>query len=314
MARRTRSCFIAAALATILALGVGERAMAQSFAPVAVVNDQIITGYDVAQRARLMSIASGGSETVGTDTALDALIEDTLRIQAARRAGIDPSQDEVRAGFDEISRLNKRDPEQMRSYFRSQGVSDEALDMQMKAEVAWRQLIRQRYGNRSRVSQEEVQQAVAQGDVVTPAAAQTVYRLSQLVVPLDPNAPQSVADAAMAQANAVRGQLTSCADVEARKAGYHKISGDVGSMSLASMPDPVRNAVSGLEAGQITQPVRSNDGIHVIVVCEKNTAEAKTPADDQILQAAQTLQAERLARYAKSLLRDLRRDAVIEKR
>ena len=382
-----------------------------SYGPVAVVNDQIITGYDVSQRLRLMNAVSGRTAT--QDQALEALIEDALRLQAARRAGIDPSDDEVRAGFIEIARQNQRDPDQMRNFFASQGVASETLDAQMKAEVAWRNLIRQRYGARARVSEDDVEEAVggqnagsgekeyllaeirfpigaggaeaamaqarqviselqsggrfsriarqrsvgptasSGGDLgwvaasaMSPQTAQVVslmatdrvsepfvdgddvvliglrgvrggggatttqYDLAQLVVPAAPNAPQAEADAALARANQVRGQIATCEDIDARKGDFHPASGRIGAMTPDQMPGPVRDAISGLDTGAITEPVRSNDGFHVIIVCGKSDS----GNDTERRRAANALRTKRLGRYSRSLLRELRREAVIERR
>lgn len=407
------------AMGLALALSVsaapfGGAAMAQSFAPVAIVNDQVITGYDVEQRALLNSITRGGS--ADTAAALTELIEDTLRLQAARRSGVDPTPEQVRAGFDEISRINRRDPAQMRSGLLSRGISSEALDAQVKAEVAWRQYIIQRYGARAAPTERDVEQMMPQesgaapgeteyrlselrfpigadgeaaamqraqqaiaamktgqrfsevarerssgptaatgGELgwvarsgLSPAGAQavssmnndrasapfvdgdevvvyglrdtreagggetTIYTLAQLVVGVQPNATQATADAALAQANAVRAEISTCADVEARSSQYLPISGSLGELRLEAMPGPVREAVAGLDTGQITQPVRSNDGFHVIVVCDK-TSTGPT-RDTRRAQATGQLRAERLERYAKSLLRELKREAVIERR
>ena len=120
------------------------------------------------------------------------------------------------------------------------------------------------------------------------------------------------ADAALARATAVRAELKTCADVESRASQYLPISGDLGKLTLASLPGPVREAVSGLDVGDITQPVRSNDGFHVIVVCDKETT-APT-ADRRRAQVSGQLRAERLDRYSRSFLRELRREAVIERR
>lgn len=387
---------------------------AQSFAPVVVVNDQIITGFDVQQRALLNSVTQGGERNL--QAALDELIADTLRLQAASRFGIDPTPGEVRAGFDEISRLNRRDPNQMRSGLLSRGISSEALDAQIKAEVAWRRLIVQRFGPRAEITDNEVDEAigpeadVAEGETqyllseirfpieaggeataraaataavdrmasgtrfsvvarevskgptaltggdlgwvsrstLSPASSSAVsvlnvdrvtppfvdggdvviyglratreagdagaasYTLAQLVVGLPAGAPQAEADAALARAAAVRGELKTCEDVAARASQYLPISGDLGKLSLAAMPGPVREAVSGLDVGDITQPVRSNDGFHVIVVCDKEST--APPAERRRAQVGGQLRAQRLERYSRSFLRELRREAVIERR
>ncbi len=412
VSRARALCVVISTLAASATLA--STSLAQNFAPVAVVNDQVITGYDVQQRALLKSITQGGD--ADAEAALDELINDTLRLQTAKRFGIDPSRQEVRAGFDEISRRNRRDPEQMRSGLLSRGITAEALNEQIKAEVAWRRLIIQRFGPRVEVTDSDVDeiagatpnvtpgeteyllaemrfpiqpggeaaaraaatQAIAQmssgqrfteiaqkiskgptaltgGDLgwvsrssLSPASVtvlstlnvdrvsppfvegediviyglratreagggnRTTYSLAQLVVGLAPNAPQAQADAALARATAVRAELQSCEDVASRASQYLPISGDLGELSLASLPGPVREAVSGLNKGDITAPVRSNDGFHVLVVCDKKSAEI---SDDQRRERVRNrLRTERLDRFSKSFLRELRREAIIERR
>ena len=408
-----RAFAVALGLSTV-ALSIGGGAFAQSFAPVAIVNDQIITGYDVEQRALLNSATSGGAADKAG--ALESLIEDTLRLQAARKAGIDPSPEQIRAGFREIARLNNVDATQMQSQLLSQGVTAEALNEQIKSEVAWRQFIIRRFGPRARVSDNEIDEAMgpesdaqpgepeyllaeirfpigAEGEAAAMAAARQAiseltsgtrfsdvarkvstaqsasrggdlgwvprsklspraasvvgamnvdrvsppfvdgsevvlyglrgtrevgggsevrYKLAQLVVGLLPGAPQSEADAALARANAVRSEIGTCNDVIARAPQYLGISGDLGELTLASMPGPVREAVAGLDVGQITQPVRSNDGFHVIAVCDKTQSGPSGEAKRE--QAENALRAQRLDRYARSYLRELKREAVIDRR
>ena len=411
-----RSCVRALTVAfgiSVVALPLGATAMAQSFAPVVVVNDQVITGYDVQQRALLNSVTRGSQSS--EDTALENLISDVLRLQAAQRAGINPTPADIRAGFEEIARLNKIDATQMENQLFSKGVTVEALDQQIKSEVAWRQLIIRRYGSRARISENDINEAVgpesgaapgeteyllaemrfpigaageagamasarqaiadlsaggrfsdvARASSTAPSAAlggdlgwvaksglsptatsvvglmnvdrisppfvdggdvvvyglrgsreagggETVYKLAQLVVGLLAEAPQSDADAALARAKAVRAEIRTCSDVIARAPQFLGISGDLGELTLAKMPGPVREAVAGLEAGQITPPVRSNDGFHVIAVCEKKSSGSS--GDSKRAQAGDALRAERLQRYARSLLRELRREAVIDRR
>lgn len=410
-----RAAMVALGMIGAISASFADRAAAQNFAPVAIVNDQIITGYDVDQRA-LLNAVTQGSQAQDRGSALDDLIEDALRLQAAKRAGIDPAPEEVRAGFDEISRANRRDPAQMRSGLMSRGITSEALDAQIKAEVAWRQLIVLRYGARARPTDNDINDVVgpetgaqpgeteyllteirvpiqggdqaaataranqiinqltagakfvdvartvssgptaaAGGDLgwvprskLSPAAgpvvalmnvdrvsnpfvdgdevvilglrgtreagggSRTTYTLAQLVVGLRADASQAEADAALARANAVRAELSTCADVTARQSQYLPISGDLGDLALASMPGPVREAVAGLSAGDITQPVRSNDGFHVIVVCDKKNA--GPTGDTRRVQAGNEIRLQRLERYARSLLRELKREAVIERR
>lgn len=407
--------FFGIALGVLTIMAAPVPGVAQDFAPAMVVNDEIITGYDIEQRQRLLSAASGG-KAVGRQAAVDALVDDILRLQAARRAGINPSQEDINAGFADLARGQGRDPQTMRRYFRSKGVSDRHLDNQIKAEVAWRELIPQTYMPRVRVSDAEVAEAQGtggaaptepefllseirlpigaagqnaamaqartivqqlQGGQMTfgdlarqfsrgPSAASggdlgwvglsrmspdmqrvigpmskdrvsnpfidgtdvtiigvrntrapsgqaaTRYQISQLVVGVAPDAAPSIASLAQQQALAARANVTDCASIEGLKANYLPISGEVGTLTPAEMPAAVRNAVLALPVGGISQPIRSNDGFHIIVLCDKISGAATAgPADQQV---RRQLVASKLGRHSASLLRKLRREAVIERR
>ena len=64
--------------ALALALVIGQSAAAQNlFAPVARVNDEVITGYEVQQRQRFMQLI--GAPGADTDSVIDSLIDDRLR-------------------------------------------------------------------------------------------------------------------------------------------------------------------------------------------------------------------------------------------
>ena len=199
MPLRSQSRILFAAIGAMMASQMFvSPSVAQNFAPVAIVNDQIITGYDVQQRALLNSVTQG--KQADGQEALDELIGDTLRLQAAKRFGIDPSPGEIRDGFSEISRRNRRDPNQMRAGLLSRGISTEALDAQIKAEVAWRRLVVQRFGGRVRVSDSDVDAMVGPEADETPG--ETQYFLTEMRFPIQQGgeaAAKAAADKAIVQ-------------------------------------------------------------------------------------------------------------------
>ena len=394
----------------------GAPVAAQDFSPAVVVNDEIVTGYDIQQRQRLLQAASGGGGQVSEKQATEQLIDDVLRLQAARRAGIVPTKEDIDAGFADLSRSQGREPETMRRYFRSQGVSDRHLDRQIAAEVAWRELIPRAYMPRIRISDAEVREAMGEssaptepeyllseirlpigaggadtalsdarlllqrlrtggvtfgdlarerssglsaasgGDLgwvplsaMSPAMRETVapmskdrvstpfvdgnevvivgvrrtrgpggivpasYRLSQIVVGVAPDAAPATASAALQQAQAAKARVSDCGSVEAIKGDYLPISGDIGTLTPDQMPGPVRQAVATLPVGGISDPIRSNDGFHIIVVCDRvENATAEAGSDERSMR--RRLTGAKLDRYSTSLLRKLRREAVIERR
>ncbi len=416
--RKTRKRTLLGASLAALLLGVtSEAVVAQDFSPAIIVNDEIITGYDIEQRRRLLE-AAGGGETFTREDAIDRLVNDILRLQAARRIGITPTQQEINDGFEQLSRGQGRDPETMRQYFQSKGVSNKHLDQQMAAEVAWRDLVPRTYMPRIRISDDEVAEmmdaekaspteaeyllseirlpvdergeqavleeatalllqlrsgatfgdiarekstslsATAGGDlgwvglstlspitqkIIEPMTKDRVtrpfvdgdevviigvrdtrgpgnnspasYRISQLVVGVAPNASPSVASLALQQAQSAKARVTDCASIEVLKDEYLPISGDIGELTPDQMPGPVRNAVIALPIGGISDPIRSNDGFHVIVLCDKiESGSNKLPVKVQENEVRRELTATKLGRYSAGLMRKLRREAVIERR
>ena len=410
------------ALAILLLGAAPAPALSQDFAPAVVVNDEIITGYDIDQRQRLLTAASGGA-AVTRDDAVEQLINDILRVQAARRAGITPTPEQIAKGFADLSNSQGRDPQAMRRYFLSRGVTEKHLDKQIAAEVAWRELIPSTYMRRIRITDTDIDEArdaipaaptggpeyllseirlpidtrgpqamlaeangllqqlqgggVTFGDLarqrssgtsaatggdlgwvslstLSPAMQSAVgpmkrdrvsapfvdgnevvligvrntrgqggitpasYRISQLVVGVAPDAAPSIASLALQKARAARARVTDCASIEALKAEYLPISGDIGTLTPDQMPGAVRNTVVTLPVGGISEPIRSNDGFHVLVLCDKiesgaGAAPATSGAPDDT-QVRRGLVNSKLARYSASLLRKLRREAVIERR
>ena len=62
-------------------------ARTDSFEPMALVNDQIITQFDVSQRARQLAVEAGGKEGTYRVQALEELITETIFRQEALAAG-----------------------------------------------------------------------------------------------------------------------------------------------------------------------------------------------------------------------------------
>ena len=95
-----RLALLRIALLLIAAFGAAPPAGAQNpFETVARVNDSVVTRFEVGQRERLMQVL----RVPGTnaDAALQALIDDRLKMEAARSAELIPTEDQVQSGLDD---------------------------------------------------------------------------------------------------------------------------------------------------------------------------------------------------------------------
>lgn len=307
LAPRATVLSIALAVAASLAvLAPSAPAAAQNlFAAVAKVNDDIITGYDVLQRASLLRFAAGGSLPDAERRALDALVSDSLKEQEASRRGLELRDGAVADAFQRVARSNNLSLERLEQSLDAAGVDRATLERQLRAELLWSQLVRQRFGERLQPSEGEVEAAMENRGPAGPPR----YDVKQIVVPLSPQAPGSQVQAAFAEAGRVRGELNSCADIDRLAPRYARISGSVGVIPASQMPPPVREALLPLGVGAVTNPLRSQDGVHLIMLCGIVDGQ---PASREQVEAR--LRDEKGDRMAESYLAELRRDALIESR
>lgn len=78
---------------------------------------------------------------------------------------------------------------------------------------------------------------------------------------------------------------------------------------VKSLNENIRNAIQTTPVGRLTPAIKSEDGIHVFMVCEKTEAVPAIAEQDKI---KEMLMREKITLQAKRYLRDLRRDAFIE--
>lgn len=88
-------------------------------------------------------------------------------------------------------------------------------------------------------------------------------------------------------------------------------SGDLGVLPLNQLPEPIRNLVSDIKIGAATPPIRRDDAIIVLMVCERTVPEVEMVEIDP-QQIRMRLRNERLDNFARRYLREIRRTALID--
>jgi peptidyl-prolyl cis-trans isomerase SurA len=143
----------------------------------------------------------------------------------------------------------------------------------------------------------------------TPDAEATI---SQIVLPLAAGATSEQIQAQQRIAAEIRRDTKSCSQFEkTAKTLQTPQSGSLGKIKLASLPDPLRKAVSSLTANQISEPVRVAEGLLLMMVCERDTDDPSLPSRKEI---RNRLGDQRLNLLMQRYMRDLRRTAFIDLR
>jgi peptidyl-prolyl cis-trans isomerase SurA len=147
----------------------------------------------------------------------------------------------------------------------------------------------------------------------TPGAATSVIDLRQIMLTLAPNAPAVEVERTQVTARTIQQSVEGCDKVEAAGQQYNAAdAGSLGKLRLEDIPASFREVVSSAPVGKFVGPVRTDAGLHVLMVCAREAGQ--TPGLPSREQVAERLMQRRLAMFSRRYLRDLRRTAIVEVR
>lgn len=243
--KRWTSRIVAVCLMTVPGL-----ALAQSqFSEAIKVNDNTITYFEVEQRARFLQLLNAPGDV--QKLAREQLIDDSLRLDAARRAGITPSDEEISGGIAEFAgRANLQADEFLRA-LEGNGVAPQTLRDFVAAGVAWRQLVQTRFGGRSQPSAGEIDRALSSGR----GGSNIRVLISELIMP----APPQQAEAVRARAERIAQITTESAfSAEARRysaTSTRRAGGRLPWQNLSDLPPALQPIILGLAPGEVSDPL-----------------------------------------------------------
>lgn len=270
---RLAAVFIA--LTTFLLGAVPIQAQNQ-FVPRVYVNDRAITEFEVQQRVQMLRLfrAPGDLEK----EALKALIEDRLRMSAAKSMKIAATPDQIKAGMEEFAGRAQLTAEQFVAALSQAGVSAQTFRDFVEAGLVWREVVRKTYVGKVFVSDAEVDRALAKGD---NTAGMRVL-ISELVIPAGPGQEK----AAVARANRLRSQITSEGSfaAAARRNSAAATAGRGGRlewMPIANLPAAIAPVILGLAPGEVSQPVSMGGavGLFQLRAIEKSNGQGINSVD-----------------------------------
>lgn len=140
----------------------------------------------------------------------------------------------------------------------------------------------------------------------------TLVNLKQIAIALPKGASDEQVAAANSKLTALRLKLSGCDNLDKEAAKVEgAVSGDLGEAETKDLAPAFREAAESLQVGQVSSPIRTDAGLHLIAVCGRRHGGADSMTAEQI---ENRLYGQELAMIAKRQLRDLRNSATIETR
>ena len=242
----------------------------------AIVNDTVITTFDVQQRMKLMLISSGGRITQQMmpqlqRKALQDLVEEQLKLQEAKQFDLKPEDGEVDGELRQMAGQTGLSVEQFSDALKVEGISVNTLRSQIAASIVWPRLVQGRYGKRVRVDDDEVNSTLER---MRADATQEQFLISEICIPVpSPDQAQAYYEGGLQLLEQMRKgvpfaviaqQFSACTTAAA--------GGDMGWMRAGELPADLDAAVRDLPIGAVTNPIPSDNAFIIMAVRDKREA------------------------------------------
>jgi len=142
------------------------------------------------------------------------------------------------------------------------------------------------------------------------AGSALLISLKQAAIALPADASADAIQAARAKLEALRPQLHGCENFETIAGKVDGVlAGDLGEADAKDLAPAFREAAANLTPGQVSEPIRSDQGLHLVAVCNKRRNVAQGMDHDQI---QDRMFGQQLTMISRRYLRDLANSASIE--
>nr|VFK60218.1 MAG: periplasmic chaperone for outer membrane proteins SurA [Candidatus Kentron sp. TUN]VFK69610.1 MAG: periplasmic chaperone for outer membrane proteins SurA [Candidatus Kentron sp. TUN] len=240
---------------------------------VAVVNEEVIVSSDLNDRIRTIqaelsrSQAKLPSPTALRKQALDWLIIELLQIQVGKRIGIQIDNDQINQAIIKIAKRNKLGLRKFREILERDGYKFSAFREDIRRQLLITEIQKRQVANRIQVTDREIDNYLTtQSSKLHPKKD---YHLAHILITVPQSANADEVAIARKKVKQIIYQLRSGEDFAkiARAVSDGKQApkgGDLGWRKETQLPGLFTDIVPKMESGEISDPLRSASGFHIV--------------------------------------------------
>jgi peptidyl-prolyl cis-trans isomerase SurA len=252
---------------------------------VAVVNSEPITNNEVKNlklrlEKQLQPGTAAPSAQVLTQQALDQLINEKAQLQQARDNGIRIDDTEVDQTELNIARQNQVSKEELYKRIVSEGLSVSAFREQLRTQLMVSRLRERDVDNRARISDTDVEQFIQSQQAGKPVVSSPVdINLAMILIAVPENSSEQEAAELKIKAQQIvqrakRGEsFAALAQAFSQALDKGANGGEMGLRSADRYPTLFIDSTQNLNKGEVSEPVRSGAGFHILKVLDKKQSE-----------------------------------------
>lgn len=248
---------------------------------VAIVDESVITERELENRIRLVKIDFQNSrrrlpsEQVLQRQVLEALINDSLLLQEAKRRGIKITDSQLNQTMQRLARQNQMSLSDFRQALIADGLDYDKYRETVRHELTITTLSRQYSQRNATISDAEVDDFIERSGRDT---ASFEYLLSHILIALPDAADPEEITAAQQTAADIMSRLDQGEEFDQLANTYSSgdtalQGGDLGWRKKAQIPSLFTNQVLTMEPGDYAGPIRSPSGIHIVHLKQRRDLE-----------------------------------------
>ncbi|GAM08555.1 chaperone SurA [Geobacter sp. OR-1] len=289
---------------------------------VAIVNEEIITTRDLDGESRIMAREAGRKEPYTPEelqklrvAAINRLVDRRLVDQKIRELDIKVSEEEVRQSIEEVKKQNNMSQERLVEALAGQGLSFDQYKAQIKEQLERLRLMSQEVKAKVQVTLKEVLEYYQANRA--KFGEQELYRARHILFVTPKDATDSDLAKIRAKADKVLTEAQGGADFTELAKKYSddpNVStdgGELGTFKKGDLLPEMEAVVLKLNPGEVSAPVRSKSGFHIIKLEKKFLGDIK-PFDDVKGEIEESLYRKKSEERFNQWVSELRKGAAVE--
>jgi len=247
---------------------------------VAVVNRKVITLYQLQQADKLFRQEARSSEDTRREKVLNTLIENELIRQEAEEMKFLVSEDDFNAAISDIKQRNNLDSDkQLKEAVQQEGKTWEEFAKDIRDQIKMAKLVNREVRSKVEVTENDVERYY-QAHPELFEQLPPIVRVRHILLRIREDADESEIRAVKEKAEQLVKELRAGADFAAAAKDYseHPSSqsgGKLGTFKQGDLAAPLDIALD-MDVGEISEPVRSEVGFHIVNVQEKISGDQTT--------------------------------------
>lgn len=312
---------VSVAFACLLAVAVAlpRSAAAQGVQRIAaVVNEDVISAYEVNQRVMMVMVTGRIPDTEENRRRLSAqilrnMIDEQLQLQEAKRHNISVSDEEIDQVLVRLNQQNDLPAGSLENILARANVDINVLRAKLRADESWNKLIRNQLRQQVFISDEEVEEELNRLKAVKDLPR---HRVAEIFLSMDnPDNQRQVLDLANRLIQQTRnGAKFSALAREFSQSASAAVGGDLGWVTKGQLDPVIDQTIARMNEGEIAGPVQTLAGYYILYMIEKvdpsaADAASRMPTADDI---RQRLGNNRFNLLIQRYMRDLRQTAFVD--